>query len=350
MRAHHLRLALGLAVLILALPTVAAASHAGPVYLGDENLSNSITSIRAVTNGPAFYATNEWANGIAAISYAPIGVGVYGIHEATAGSAPGVRGDTNSLAAGASGVLGMVTPTSPAAGSAGVRAINNSTSGNGVGLFASHAGSGEAVFAQSPGGVGVNASGGNIGVFGQSATGIGVDAFTAGNANSTAVRGLNLGSGNGVYGETSATALSNAGVYGYASASGGNAVGVRGDALSPDGFAGVFTGRTQFAGEAIVNGPLRTPSAGMQNLSTPDVSGRSAYTLHDPGTSPATITDFTGGANGQRLTVIWTGTQNTTIVDGGNLHLAGNFTGTTDDTLELINISGQWYELGRSVN
>jgi hypothetical protein len=30
--------------------------------------------------------------------------------------------------------------------------------------------------------------------------------------------------------------------------------------------------------------------------------------------------------------------------------LAGDFVGTADDTLELINVDGQWYELGRSVN
>ena len=39
-----------------------------------------------------------------------------------------------------------------------------------------------------------------------------------------------------------------------------------------------------------------------------------------------------------------------TVVDGGNLKLAGNFVTTADDLLTLRYYSGSWYEVARSVN
>jgi hypothetical protein len=126
MRTSLRQLGLGLAALTLIALTLASAgsaSHAGPVYLGDQNLSTSMTSIRAIANEPAFYATNEWGNGIAAISYAPVGIGVYGSHDAATGTAPGVLGETNSTDSEASGVLGRVNQ--PSFVSAAVRGINH---------------------------------------------------------------------------------------------------------------------------------------------------------------------------------------------------------------------------------
>src|SRR5215831_13109344 len=78
---------------------VGGAADGGPLIIGGLNLGTpggNITQLRAITNGPAFYATNEWGNGVSAIPYPPYGIGVYGIHQATTGSAPGVRGDSYS--------------------------------------------------------------------------------------------------------------------------------------------------------------------------------------------------------------------------------------------------------------
>ncbi len=58
--------------------------------------------------------------------------GVLGEHSATSGTGAGVEGRTNSTSAEATGVLGQVASTSAGTDSAGVRGINNSSSGAGV--------------------------------------------------------------------------------------------------------------------------------------------------------------------------------------------------------------------------
>jgi hypothetical protein len=317
MRAHHLRLALGLTALVLAVPTVASASHAGPVYLGDENLSTSITSIRAVTNGPAFYATNEWANGIAAISYATVGIGVYGIHQATGGSAPGLRGDTNSTAVFGVGVEGVVTSMAPGASSAAVRGRNNGTGSNGVGVWGSHNGSGVGVSGEAPSGYGVEGvSDSDTGVHGESGT---------------------CASCFGVEG------IGNVGVRGQTTSGG--------DAVRGVTFSGGNAGR--FLGPVAIEGPLRladisTPVLGPVNGTSRDVSAASFFTVND--TATTTVTTLTGGLEGQRLTLRFTDSLTTLADNNGSLNLAGNFVGTASDTIELIHSGGNWYELGRSVN
>jgi hypothetical protein len=82
------------------------------------------------------------------------GTGVYGRHADLEGAEPGVQGDTNSTAAGATGVLGRVTVSQSGPSSAGVRGINSGAS-NGIGVWGSHAGSGWGVYGQSASGVGV---------------------------------------------------------------------------------------------------------------------------------------------------------------------------------------------------
>src|SRR5215831_8975169 len=87
---------------------VGGAADGGPLIIGGLNLGSpggAITQLRAIDNGPAFYATNEWGNGMSAISYPPYGIGVYGIHQATSGLAAGVRGE--SFAGSSPGVFGL---------------------------------------------------------------------------------------------------------------------------------------------------------------------------------------------------------------------------------------------------
>ena len=74
------------------------------------------------------------------------GTSMYGLHASGAGTAPGVRGATNSTSDNAVGVLGEVVSTSPGFYSAAVRGINNGTGASGIGVWGSHAGNGWGVY------------------------------------------------------------------------------------------------------------------------------------------------------------------------------------------------------------
>ena len=137
------------------------------------------------TTSPAFSLDVTNSGGKSAISGKSPWIGVYGIHNSTAGTFPGVWGDTDSLASGASGVRGRVTSTTPGLLSAGVLGMNASTGSNGIG-----------------------------------------------------VRGTHDGSGKGVYGSS----LTGTGVYGIATGTSGINYGVRGETDSSSGYAGYFTG------------------------------------------------------------------------------------------------------------
>lgn len=77
-------------------------------------------------------------------------------------------------------------------------------------------------------------------------------------------------------------------------------------------------------------------------------AGRNVVTLTGDG-GGNTVTSITGGVDGQELTIIFTDS-NVTISDGSSLKLAGNMTGTADDTLTLVSNGTNWYEKGRSIN
>jgi hypothetical protein len=127
------------------------------------------------------------AGGQTAISGKSPWIGVWGIHNSTAGSFPGVLGETDSLNSTASGVRGRVTSTAPGSLSAGVWGMNASTGSNGIGVRGTHDGSG-------------------TGVYGSSPTGKGVYGEASNSGNYTNYGGYFLAAGTGGYG-----------VYGYAS-------------------------------------------------------------------------------------------------------------------------------------
>ncbi len=141
--------------------------------------------------------------GHTAISGTSPWIGVYGIHNASGGTFPGVWGDTNSLASQASGVRGRVTSTSPGSLSAGVWGMNAGTGSSGIG-----------------------------------------------------VRGTHDGSGKGVYGSS----LTGTGVYGIATGTSGVNYGVRGETDSSSGYAGYFTGGQNYF-EGNVGIGTTSPSA-----------------------------------------------------------------------------------------
>jgi hypothetical protein len=63
--------------------------------------------------------------------------------------------DSNSLTDAVTGVLGVIEPTNPGFNSAGVRGVNNSTSGIGIGVVGVHKQSGWGVYGFAPTGYGV---------------------------------------------------------------------------------------------------------------------------------------------------------------------------------------------------
>ncbi|MGI8820322.1 MAG: hypothetical protein ACR2ID_05570 [Chthoniobacterales bacterium] len=73
------------------------------------------------------------------------------------------------------GVRGVMSSAAPGTFSAGVRGISNSTTGNGIGVWGSQAGSGYGVYGTTNGGRGVyGTAGAGVGVYGTTATGTGV--------------------------------------------------------------------------------------------------------------------------------------------------------------------------------
>jgi hypothetical protein len=124
------------------------------------------------------------------------------------GTWPAIHGESQSLHSSASAVRGVITSTSPAPDSAGIRGINNGQADAGVGVWGSHAGNGYGVYGSASG-----------------ETGRGVYGLTSG-AQAHGVHGKATGSmGTGVYGE--ATGDVGYGVYGIATGSspGGTAYG-----------------------------------------------------------------------------------------------------------------------------
>lgn len=80
---------------------------------------------------------------------------------------------------------------------------------------------------------------------------------------------------------------------------------------------------------------------------TPSVSAASFFATNNSGAT--SITDFDDGTSGQILIVV-AGDSNTTIVDGGNLTMAGNFAMGGGDTIAFLRSGTTWYELFRSNN
>ena len=111
-------------------------------------------------NGVVGYNSNEVAGsgaGVLGLAFGANAAGVRGSN--TAGTA--VSGTSSSTAGDATAIIGVISSTSPGGFSSAVRGQNNGTGGLGIGVWASHAGSGWGVYATSESGIGVNASGGS---------------------------------------------------------------------------------------------------------------------------------------------------------------------------------------------
>jgi hypothetical protein len=203
-------------------------------------------------------------------------------------------------------------------------------------------------------------SAGTIGVLGRMSS-------SSATADSAGVRGVNLSSGSGVYGTSSSGkgvwghTTSGQGVYGDAAA-GPSGIGVKG--FSPD-HIGVFaqsntgvalaavagTGNgvaADFSGKVDVHGRIVSIAiVDISGTSTPNVNDANLFEVNN--TSPRTITSLTGGVTGQVIVLAFLDA-NTTVQDGGNLQLAGNFISSPNDTLELVHAGVNWFEISRSNN
>ena len=121
--------------------------------------------------------------GVLGLAFAAKNTAVQGHN--TAGTA--VSGTTDSTAADATAIVGVINSASPGGFSSALRGQNNGTSGLGIGVYGSHAGSGWGMYATSVSGVGLNASGGTgTGVNASGATALAADGTTVGVSSSGA--------------------------------------------------------------------------------------------------------------------------------------------------------------------
>lgn len=120
-------------------------------------------------------ATTGTTYGVYAENNSPDGYGLFALHDASTGTGPAIYGRTDSTSALAFAIHGVVNSTVAGGSSTGVRGENLSTSGSGIGVWGSQAGSGWGVYGTVVDGRGVygRASGAGEGVYGYSVGGYG---------------------------------------------------------------------------------------------------------------------------------------------------------------------------------
>jgi hypothetical protein len=160
-----------------------------------------------------------------------------------AGTGTSLVGTNGSTTASISAIRGVVTSTTPGGFASAIRGINSGTGGLGIGIWGSQGGSGWGVYGSTPNGLGVygNSSAAGYGVFGNSTSGVGVygtsNDGTPGNfviSNNTNVNAALLAStisdGVAIEGTTSSTTSSVAAIRGIISSTtpGGFSSAIRG--------------------------------------------------------------------------------------------------------------------------
>lgn len=321
-----------------------------------------------------------------------------------AGGNPQLRVQNSSGGSGAFGVLGRITSGSPSTQSAGLRGMNSGTTANGYGVWGSHEGAGtgvygssattgigvhgfvpgeyfctpppmphcewrgKAVFGDTDDGFAIYGHSGGIGYAGSFDGRVTVtDSVTIGPTSAPALTASSNTGNAGVTGHSSSgagvfgTSASGRGVLGVNSATArtGGSPGVYGSATAEDGVwaisdqaTGIYAQGKNYA--AYLNGRVfvdRSLSLGWRtfgdNDATPDVHNGSLFRVSN--SSATVVTNFDNGRDGQQLTLRFTNS-NTDVADNSSIKLAGTFSPSTDDTLQLVSDSGIWYETGRSSN
>jgi hypothetical protein len=272
---------------ILGLSTIGITA-AGVVANSTANGGNGLIA-NANTGSNAFGAWVTAAQGYGVVSTGAVygvdstatdvgGIGVFGIHSASTGTAAGVEGDTSSTDGFTNAVYGHVTSASPGGNSTAVRGINEGTGGSGIGVWGSQAGTGWGVLGSVGGaGLGVfgSASGAGTGVLGFAGTGgtgvsgsadVGVRG-SGGTATGYGVLGVGASANVGVRGEASAGGGSSFGGYFISTASIGN--GLYGECSVGSAAYGVWGTSTtgdagHFSGNVHVLGALSKTSGSFQ--------------------------------------------------------------------------------------
>jgi len=165
------------------------------------------------------------------------------IQTSTTTTTAALSGTSRSTASSANAILGLISNTSPGGFSTALRGINNGTGGLGIGVWGSQAGSGWGMYGVTPDGIGVygNASAGGYGVFGNSNSGTGIYGTSnngvpgnfsiTNNANNNNALGVStLSDGDAINATTSSTTSSISSIRGIVSstAPGGFSSAVRG--------------------------------------------------------------------------------------------------------------------------
>ena len=120
-----------------------AGNSSGVWARSNQDFGTGISGIGAGATSTGVYGSGE-QYGVSGNSLN--GSGVYGVHTSPSGTTAGVQGETSSTSANASGVTGVVLATSAGGSSSGVRGINNSTTGSGIGVYGYQAGSGWGIY------------------------------------------------------------------------------------------------------------------------------------------------------------------------------------------------------------
>ena len=173
--------------------------------------------------------------------------------------------DNSSIADNAIGLRAILSSDKPGDAAAAVRAEVHNTGFNGIGVWASHDGSGSGVRGTSVGGIGVSGyasgtTGINNGVFGRSdsSEGRGVTGFAVSNSGiNSGVYGVSTsGIGRGVYGEAQS---GGAGIGVHGSSNGFNGRGVYGHLSTTEGFGYGVIGQSDATGGTGVFGYASSP-------------------------------------------------------------------------------------------
>jgi hypothetical protein len=145
-----------------------------------------------VANGVYGFTDNGNGNGVVGYNSGAVagsGAGVLGLAfgaknfgvQATNTQGTAISGTSDSTAANATAIIGVLKSTSPGGYSAAVRGQNNGTGGLGIGIWGSQAGSGWGMYATSNSGIGLNANcGSGTGVNATGATGLTATGTTTG--------------------------------------------------------------------------------------------------------------------------------------------------------------------------
>jgi hypothetical protein len=107
---------------------------------------------------------------------------------------------------------------------------------------------------------------------------------------------------------------------------------------------------TAATGALRTTGPIRcsTVTTFTANDTTPDVSAGNLFIVPGTWTAGNNITMFDGGVVGQTIQILG-GDTDCTVVDGGNLHLVGNWTAAVRATITLTMFdTGVWTETSRT--